>query len=69
MEEMLDRYKSLSKKPTFAEAYYQVYPRYYKPDVIREEIIPYNKYVNQKTKEKGIIRTGSTDSHSKVIFD
>ena len=69
MEEMLDRYSKLSTKPLFAEGYYQAYPRFYSHEKLKNVIIPYSDYVNKKLGEKNIIRTGSTDSHSKTIFD
>lgn len=69
MEEMLDRYSKLSKKPLFAEGFYQVYPRYYSAEMIKNEIIPYSKFVNKKLDDRGITKTGSTDSHSDIIFD
>lgn len=69
MEEMMNRYKQLSKKPLFTEAYYQVYPRYYDKKFVEQEILPYMKYVKQKSDEYNIIKTGSTDSHSTTIFD
>ena len=69
MEEMMNRYESLSKKPLFTEAYYQVYPRYYEPNFVQQEILPYMEFVKQKANEHNIIKTGSTDSHSMIIFD
>ena len=69
MEEMFDSYSKLSTKPLFAEVYYQVYPRYYPAEFYKTTIIPYQKFVNEKAQKYGITRTGSTDSHSMIIFD
>ena len=69
MDEMLNRYSKLSTKPLFAEGYYQVYPRYYSRKMIKNVILPYSEYVNKNLDEYNIIKTGSTDSHSKTIFD
>ena len=68
MQEMMTRYKSLSGKPLFAEGYYQVYPRYYDKDTMKE-LLPYIEYVKTKANAYNIINTGSTDSHSNNIFD
>lgn len=69
IEEMMNRYMKLSKKPLFTEAYYQVYPRYYKPSDLEREILPYMDFVKNKADEYSIIKTGSTDSHSGIIFN
>lgn len=69
MNEMLDKYSKLSNKPLVIEGYYQAYPRYYSPEMYKRIVIPFNNYINQKAAELGILRTGSTDSHSKTIFD
>lgn len=69
MEEMLDRYKNLSKKPLFTEIYYQAYPRYYEPKIMEQEVLPYNEFIKKKADEYNILKTGSTDSHSRIIFN
>ncbi len=68
VDEMMKRYSQLSAKPLFAEGYYQVYPRYYSHEFVKNYILPYNSFVNKKTDEYNIIKTGSTDSHSEEIF-
>lgn len=67
-DEMFERYKLLSTKPLFTEGYYQVYPRFYTPEDYENYVKPTNQYVIKKADELGIIKTGSTDSHSTEIF-
>ena len=43
MNEMFEKYAQLSKKPLVTEGYYQVYPRYYKPDMYKTIVIPFNE--------------------------
>ena len=69
IEELLKSYSELNTKPLFAEGYYQAYPKFYHPEKIKREIIPYSKYLNKKLDEYNITKTGGTDSHSKTIFD
>lgn len=69
LEEMLGRYSSLSKKPLFTEAYYQVYPRYYNQKDMEKKILPYTDFVNKTADKYHIFKTGSTDSHSKSILN
>lgn len=65
IDEMLNRYKNAgkSKNPLFIEGYYQNYPD------LGYDHNKYIDYINQKAKEKNIIRTGSTDAHGFSIFD
>lgn len=69
MDEMMKQYAGLSSKLLVTEGYYQVYQRYYNPEMYDNIVIPFNNYINQKATEYGIMRTGSTDSHSFTIFD
>ena len=68
IDEMLKKYKVLSKKPLFIEGYYQSYKKYYDEKTIKNNILPYVKYANKKADEYKILKTGGIDSHGHSIF-
>lgn len=67
-DEMLTKYKKLSKKPLIVEGYYQVYPRYFSDEYYKTRVIEYIDYINKKADELGILKTGGTDAHGASIF-
>lgn len=68
IDDMLNQYKKISSKPLFLEGYYQTYPKYYSKEEMEKMLLPYVKEINKKADNLGIMKTGSTDSHSKTIF-
>lgn len=65
IDELFEKYSFLSKKVLFTEGYYQSYSDKYS---VENEYIDYVNYIEQSAKKRGIIRTGSTDSHGFSIF-
>ena len=64
--ELFDKYISKAKKVPFTAGYYQTYPSAYYE--LNNELHDYYKFIEKTAKEKGIIRTGSTDTHGLNIF-
>lgn len=66
IDELFDKYKANTKKIPFAEGFYQTYPsKYYEKN---NEFSDYYAYIKNTAKSKGIIRTGSQDSHGLTLF-
>lgn len=66
INELFDKYIAATKKIPFAESYYQTYPsKYYERN---NEFSDYYEYIKKVSGEKGIIRTGSQDTHGLSIF-